>query len=622
MVWGTNGATTQSMLGLKGVGICRHPFFEFLNSVMSSHFHRSIPTDYVSHADMDGDGDYDLIAVDHAENSVTVFYAATECDGSNAIDGNNTMGPLCCLEGTEWNGTACELCPRGKYGSGLGADARCVECHLEENDGECRITGRTVIPATCGYNITRCMNVEASIAECACPADTELDDKIDACVSCPEGQVRPDTKDPRGVVTIGDYQAWEAQQGRCFVPEDEGPPLQIIIPVAVIVGLLVLGLIFIVARQRHTIKYHTRDVNNAPRSGTIAFAFTDIEGSTALWDISKSTMSKALEVHHNVIRKVIDRHKAYEVKTIGDSFMVALSSADAAVLLANDIQEDLLHADWPLELAGMPSAGTEFVREREARSSSVAVKEVPKPVYRGLRVRIGVHLGMHSALIEEGGQVQTKYDKVAKGFDYYGPAVNAAARIEALAFGGQTLISSEIETRLSQPVKDACTVHVVGNFHLKGIEDDVFMYQVLPRSLKRTFQGVFRRRDSEGGMLPGMIGDGSIREGASFIVGNDDLLEDDDMMCDVMSLTPIQLQNTVNCLRTKVTSLEDQLLTVGRRVCDNVDSMEDIEEISLEQGGEDDVAPQDATTEKVQVNGTEGDDNKGESRPISEALYD
>lgn len=278
-------------------------------------------------------------------------------------------------------------------------------------------------------------------------------------------------------------------------------------------------------------------------------------------------VSKALDVHHNVIREVIDRHKAYEVKTIGDSFMVALSSADAAVLLANDIQVNLLNADWPLELASMPCAGSEFVRRG---------RDTPTAVYRGLRVRIGVHLGTHSAQVEDGNQVQTKYDNVAKGYDYYGPAVNAASRIEALAFGGQTLISSETHDQLSQHVKDVSTIQVVGCLPLKGIEDDVFVYQILPKDLKgRTFKGVFRRRDSDGGTFAGMSTNGSLIEGSSFTIGNE-YMDNEDMMGDVMNLTPVQLQKTVNRLRNKVTSLEDKLLGAGRRISDEDLGMEDV----------------------------------------------
>ena len=494
---------------------------------------------YVSHGDMDGDGDYDLIAVTNAENTVAVYFAATECD-----DMNNT-GAECCITGSQWNGTDCEFCDMGEYGVGIGVDARCLACPADQ----CTISGLNILPPTCG-GITGCIDVDTAIADCTCPVDTVKDPKTDSCMPCPEGQVRPDIEESRGIETLGNYSMWEAEQGVCTIAPRDGPPLNIIIPVVVIVALLILGLVYIVFRQRHVIKYKTRDVNSAPLDATIAIVFTDIEGSTALWDSSKSTMQTSLDIHHNVIRRVIERHNAYEVKTIGDSFMAALSSADAAVMLANDIQEDLLHAEWPVELANLPSACTEFVK---VRGESAA-----KRVYCGLRVRIGIHLGKHSDDVETGGgEIQTKYDSVAKGYDYYGPAVNAAARIEALGFGGQTLMSSEVYTQLSDQVKDNSLMHVVGGLQLRGVEEEVFIYQCLPKTLKgRTFKGVFRRRDSEGGSIAGNSDlDFMVTRGASILIGGS-FLETEDLTADVSSLTPVQLQSTVPRLRKKIHELE------------------------------------------------------------------
>ena len=487
---------------------------------------------YVSHGDMDGDGDDDLIAVTHAENTVQVFFADTECDTLRL--------PECCQEGTQWNGTACEFCAMGTYGVGTGLDARCEECPTET----CIIPGRSLVPPTCG-GITGCSDIDASMAMCSCPEDSSKDPATDTCAICPEGQVRPDTAQDRGVDTLGNYTAWEELQGTCAPQQGDEAPLNIIIPVVVVVGLLLVGLIYLVVKQHQTIKYKTRDVNTAPKDGVVALVFTDIEGSTALWDASKDTMSKALEIHHNVIRKVIDRHQGYEVKTIGDAFMIALGSADAAVQVANDIQTDLLAAEWPIGLADMPSACTEF-------STSHSREKMPRAIFRGLRVRIGVHLGQHSKDAEEGGQVQIQYDDVAKGYDYYGPAVNAAARIEALGFGGQTLISSEIITRLSEKVKNDCKISVVGGLELKGVSEEVFIYQCLPKHLKgRRFRGVFRRRDSEGGsIIPDDDTDFMFSRGS---------IHDDDRKIDVMTLTPVQLQSMVLRLRSKLTAVESMV---------------------------------------------------------------
>lgn len=263
--------------------------------------------------------------------------------------------------------------------------------------------------------------------------------------------------------------------------------LKIAIPVLAIVFLFLLAVLF---KQHHTIKYKTRDIASAPKTGDIVLIFTDVEGSTALWDSSKSIMNKALKIHHDVIRSCIDKYDAYEVKTIGDAFMIALNDADRAVELVNDIQVELLNADWPPELAELPSACVEYFRPQDTSGA----REY-KVIFRGLRVRIGVHMGEHVETMEEGGQVQVMYDNVTKGYDYYGPVANTAARIEAAGFGGQTLISSAVCTKLSVKVRAKCDIVAVGAVELRGVSENMFIYQCLPKELKeRVFGAKFRRR--------------------------------------------------------------------------------------------------------------------------------
>lgn len=171
------------------------------------------------------------------------------------------------------------------------------------------------------------------------------------------------------------------------IEDDDALSTSAILSFVIPIGLIVVMLLVIVMKQRHVIKYKTRDVNSAPKSGQVALLFTDVEGSTSLWDSSKSAMSKALEIHHNIIRECIDRHKAYEVKTIGDAFMIATNSADKACLLANDIQMKLLRApDWPLELATHPSSCVSyFVNKRKRKRAGETGNSMPKPMFKGLR---------------------------------------------------------------------------------------------------------------------------------------------------------------------------------------------------------------------------------------------
>jgi len=157
---------------------------------------------YVSHADMDGDGDADLIAVTHAENTVRVFLAQTDCD--------NLKSASCCAGGTEWNGTACVACSKGKYGVGVGTAAKCEPCPA--GPAACHIPSRSVVPATCS-GITGCAT-NTSISACACPVDFAKDKDSDACARCPDGQERK-AQVERTVDSLGNYTAWELQQGLC-----------------------------------------------------------------------------------------------------------------------------------------------------------------------------------------------------------------------------------------------------------------------------------------------------------------------------------------------------------------------------------------------------------------------
>ena len=77
-------------------------------------------------------------------------------------------------------------------------------------------------------------------------------------------------------------------------------------------------------------KAGARDNSNAPKdpSAKVAVLFTDIQSSTTLWATVPQEMGEALDMHHREIRQLIKKYKCYEVKTIGDSFMVVSQSPE------------------------------------------------------------------------------------------------------------------------------------------------------------------------------------------------------------------------------------------------------------------------------------------------------
>ena len=107
---------------------------------------------------------------------------------------------------------------------------------------------------------------------------------------------------------------------------------------------------FVVMRRMAERRRRGAATRYAPKDSAqpVAIAFTDIQSSTALWAECPAEMSAALDLHNTIIRQCIAAHKGYEVKTIGDSFMVAFTSPSDAACFSIAVQQDLFAADWTM----------------------------------------------------------------------------------------------------------------------------------------------------------------------------------------------------------------------------------------------------------------------------------
>ena len=77
-------------------------------------------------------------------------------------------------------------------------------------------------------------------------------------------------------------------------------------------------------------------------TGTVTFLFTDVEGSTRLWERGPEAMSKALAHHDELLREGVEARGGFVFKTVGDAFYAAFSTAAEAVEAALDTQKSLL----------------------------------------------------------------------------------------------------------------------------------------------------------------------------------------------------------------------------------------------------------------------------------------
>ncbi|PWV04845.1 putative receptor-type adenylate cyclase [Trypanosoma cruzi] len=255
---------------------------------------------------------------------------------------------------------------------------------------------------------------------------------------------------------------------------------------SVVAALLLIALILLLLHFCRD----SRDNANAPkeRKDPVTLVFTDIESSTALWAACPEAMPDALATHHRLIRSLIAKYRCYEVKTIGDSFMIACKSAFAAVQLVRELQQVFLQHDWGTSVIDDAYHRFEEDRAEEDEEYVPPTARLDDAVYRqywdGLRVRVGVHTGL----------CEIRHDEVTKGYDYYGATSNMAARTESVGNGGQVLLTRAAYFALSTAEREQVEVTALGGVALRGVPKPVEMYQ-LDAVPGRTFAALRLDRD-------------------------------------------------------------------------------------------------------------------------------
>jgi TolB-like protein/class 3 adenylate cyclase/tetratricopeptide (TPR) repeat protein len=86
-------------------------------------------------------------------------------------------------------------------------------------------------------------------------------------------------------------------------------------------------------------------MTNIP-TGTVTFLFTDIEGSTQLWQQHPEAMAQALERHHALLSQAIEAYDGYVFQIIGDAFCAAFHKPLNGLQAALAAQRALNQADW------------------------------------------------------------------------------------------------------------------------------------------------------------------------------------------------------------------------------------------------------------------------------------
>lgn len=162
-------------------------------------------------------------------------------------------------------------------------------------------------------------------------------------------------------------------------------------------------------------------------TGNVSIVFTDIKNSTTLWEMYPSAMRSAIKLHNEVMRRQLRRIGGYEVKTEGDAFMVSFPTATSALLWCFAVQMELLDVSWPSEVLNSMSCQPIYDKDGAL-------------IFKGLSVRMGIHFG----------DCVSETDPVTRRMDYFGPMVNKASRISAVADGGQITVSSDFISEIQR----------------------------------------------------------------------------------------------------------------------------------------------------------------------------
>jgi class 3 adenylate cyclase len=83
-----------------------------------------------------------------------------------------------------------------------------------------------------------------------------------------------------------------------------------------------------------------------PPTGTCTFLFTDIEGSTKLWERNAAKMQTALARHDEILESTVEEHGGHVFKMVGDACYAAFASAPHALEAALQGQRRLFAEPW------------------------------------------------------------------------------------------------------------------------------------------------------------------------------------------------------------------------------------------------------------------------------------
>ena len=172
---------------------------------------------------------------------------------------------------------------------------------------------------------------------------------------------------------------------------------------------------------------------------TITFLYTDIEGSTRLWEQQPEAMQTAMARHNAILRQAIESNGGRVFRTAGDAFCASFVTAPAALAAALSAQQALHAETWGLA--------------------------------NPLRIRVV----LHTCQAEE------------QDGDYVGSGLNRVGRLLSVCYGGQTLLSLATEELVRDHLPDQVSLMDLGQHRFRDLVRLEHVYQLVHPSLPSEF---------------------------------------------------------------------------------------------------------------------------------------
>ncbi|MGH8103529.1 MAG: ATP-binding protein [bacterium] len=176
-----------------------------------------------------------------------------------------------------------------------------------------------------------------------------------------------------------------------------------------------------------------------PGQSPLTFLFSDIEGSTTLWDEKRHAMQAALARHDALMRGAIESHRGRVVKQVGDSFHAVFGNPADAVAAVLSAQRALAAEPWG-------DTGL-------------------------LKVRMAVHTGP----AEE------------RDNDFFGPALNRCSRLLGIGYGGQVLLSEAATALVRDALPAGASLRDLRSHRLKDLQHPEHVFQLVHPDLPSDF---------------------------------------------------------------------------------------------------------------------------------------